>query len=100
MAVGLLRSLKDVLEKTYSQVDVQIVQNTGQINRVKPVKIINFSKEKYEEVQNKMFNIRLYNIIPQQAELNLMEKHQNYGKVQRAAEKRHLEIQRQKHMEI
>lgn len=47
-----------------------------------------------------MFNIRLYNIIPQQAELNLMEKHQNYGKVQRAAEKRHLEIQRQKHMEI
>lgn len=82
VAVKLLRMLKDSLEKTEALVDIQILKKTGKKNVTFPLKKIDFSKEKYESIQNKIFFRRLYNTIPEQQELNLQKKNKRFLEMQ------------------
>ncbi len=80
-AVCLLRVLKDALEKTQGILDIQILKKTGQKNKIFPLKKIDFSKSKYEKIQNKIFFTRLYNMILPQQEDDLQKKLKKFTQV-------------------
>ena len=63
-ATSLLRILKDALEKTEGVIDIKILKKTGEKNMTFPLKKIDFSKENYEKIQNKLFYQRMYNTLP------------------------------------
>jgi hypothetical protein len=86
VAVGVIRSLKNSLEKTKGTVDFQILKRTGQKNIVFPLKQFEPPKQKFEQVQLKLFVDRLNTLLPAQKATDLNSKLRKFDDTQKMSE--------------
>lgn len=86
VAVGVIRSLKNSLEKTKGTVDFQIVKRTGLKNIVFPLKQFEPPKQKFEKVQIKLFVDRLNALLPAQKTVDLNSKLKKFEESQKTME--------------